>query len=383
MDEQKKPMSQEDREAWLSMAGEDFLPWLQQEVGIAMAKLGFRDFTARLSELEKTGVGWQTCLEALEHMALAINNVSSSVQGLAECQAQTELAVAAMVKHISQAQKIGEAPATALEPEEVKPAAPVLSPKLQRLYDYIVKHQGKTQSELGYILKHSKTTLSEMLSELSKMGLVTYDKAKTPNGGITLCYYPVDGRKEVPARADSTFLSKVIEACRKYPWQTAGELVDKVDWGDKAPTVRIMSATLSHAVGRGMLRSYRESGDLARFAIPEAPLPMAHTDQLYKDVHGGQRAAPPAPVAPPVAHVRRAHSLHEQLVLKVLSTVSRPTSVPEITNRINLDFGTEVLNNSVNSVCIRLEKQGLLISHPLYPGSSRRRYMMAGQATST
>lgn len=374
----QKQMSQADREAWLSMAGDDFLPWLQQEVGVAMAKLGLRDnlkdFMSRLDKLEETGISEHVALESMKRTADGLGALAHTMQSvltllrkMEERMSQHEIAT----------------PPQAPEPEKVKPTAPVLSPTLQRVYDYIVKNQGKTQSELGYILDHSKTALSGMLAELSRMGLVTHDKARTANGGMTFLYFPTEGRKGVPTRADNTFLAKVVDACGKLPWSTAGELVDKVDWGGKAPTVRVMSATLSNAVSHGMLRSYRKSGDLTRYALPDVALPMAHTDSLYKDVHGGPRAAAPAPVAPPAAPERRAHSLHEQLVIKVLTGADRFLSVPWITDKINTDFGTEVLNNSVNSVCIRLEKRGLLISEPLHTGSHRRRYALVGQATST
>lgn len=348
----QKQMSQADREAWLSMAGDDFLPWLQQEVGVAMAKLGLRDnlqdFMARLDKLEETGISEHVALESMKRTADGLGALAHTMQSvltllrkMEERMSQHEIAT----------------PPQAPEPEKVKPTAPVLSPTLQRVYDYIVKNQGKTQSELGYILDHSKTALSGMLAELSRMGLVTHDKARTANGGMTFLYFPTEGRKVVPTRADNTFLAKVVDACGKLPWSTAGELVDKVDWGGKAPTVRIMSATLSHATSHGMLRSYRKSGDLTRYALPDVALP----------------AAPE----------RRAHSLHEQLVIKVLTGADRFLSVPWITDKINTDFGTEVLNNSVNSVCIRLEKRGLLISEPLHTGSHRRRYALVGQATST
>jgi len=384
----QKQMSQADREAWLSMAGDDFLPWLQQEVGVAMAKLGLRDnlkeFKDRLDKLEVANISEHVALESMKRTADGLQILGGKVESvltllrrLEERMTQHAVAMTLLAKQIYQAPKIGEGPAPVTEPEVVPeppaaPKGPVLTPKFQRVYDYIVKHQGQTQAEIGFALEHSKTTLCEMLTVLSHHGLVTHDRAKTPNGGTTFRYYPTEGRESAP-KVDGTFLDRVITAARKHPWSTAGELVDKVDWGDRLPSVHTMSVTLSHAVSHKMLRSHRKIGDLTRYADWDAPSAL-------------EAPVAPTPVVQPVpvakAPVPRVHSLHEQLVLKVLKTVTEPVEVPWITGQIESVFGTSVLNNSVNSVCIRLEREGLLTSVPIRPGSRRKRYMLAGQATS-
>lgn len=354
----EKKMSKVDREAWLDLAGEDFLPWLQQEVGTAMARLGLRDnlqdYMARLKAVEEVGVSEEVVLSHMkgtrEALRLVLDVLTQMNTGLADL----KLAVIEL-QHpgpVSQETK----PAPAAPPAKPSPLDR-LNARERAIYQMIKDKPGSTHAELCYDLAMSKTTLSTTLSNIAS--LVTFTTVRTEHGGVARKYYVVGA--EIPETAeDPTILDMVFVSLKQKPWQTANELLESTDWKGRRMGPGSLSASLSSAVRAEKIQSQRKRGDLTRYAPlgTDASLPV--------------RAVEKKPERPAV------HNVFEQLTLNACKDGVYRT-VQQLVEKIKEQTGMLVLDNSVNSVCTRLHAAGKLLREPLQKGSKRFRYALKAE----
>jgi hypothetical protein len=376
-------MSDEDRQAWRDMAGPEFQTWLQQEMGIALARLNMRDFmeTTR-SELEKLKDGqidqkdWFDIVEGLAKVNVRTMEMLTEIRGSVQRLSDQVGGLAFNVREL-EARLNGEAIGTATlppppppEPEKVR--GPKLTPKQHKVLEYIVAHPKCSQSAMVFHLEISKTTLSEILSNLFDMDLIARDRVSTNNGGHTFIYTSVNDLVPMlppdavpPAPIGKTTIGQITDYLRENPWKSAKEIHEGVHWLGPVPPVNTVAAALSNGVKDGKFGVVHNSqGGRSCYALSGARPLHEPSEAEINYVSGSKDRAqatrdllvlnkPLAPVPPKL-------NLFEQIVVKTIRKFKEPLSPQEISDLARQHDLGDIQVNSVRSVCGRLLGRGIL-----------------------
>lgn len=349
-------MSPEDRQAWLDMAGPDFLPWLQHEVGICLAKHGVRDGMADIKKQI------EDLKAATESQSAAIGALAETAQALTALQSQMVKVLAdlsGVVLKPAESDPLfkdvhGEPRQTAEEvATEEHEALEPLQQKLVDILDYIRANGRATQVELSYKLSISKTSVCERLGKLALLGLVAVSQERTHSSGTSLVYRLAGA--QIPEAAPEVYVPKpgtraafIHEFIGSHPWLTVAEIHTRAPWVAGVPDRNVLCGTLNNEVTRGHYIKHSLPGDADRYALPGTPLPGSGVPTLVvKEA--------PEPVAP-VAMLRPL-TLHEQMTLNALKGQDY-LNVAKICERITSISGATAQNSSIGSVCLRFWKSG-------------------------
>lgn len=357
-------MTDEDRQAWRDMAGPQFQTWMQQEMGIAMARLNMRGFMETTKEeLEKLKDGqidqrtWldvmdgltkinKNTMEMLGEIRVAIQRLSEQIGGLSFNVRELGAPTTPTIEEAAQ------------EPEKIQ--TPRLTPRQHKVLDYIAQHPKCNQSAMVFHLEISKTTLSEILSELFDLGTIERERIATSNGGHTYIYtstydvipmLPPDAAP--PPVQNKTTIGQIMDFLRDQPWSTAAQVHDGIHWLGPVPPVNTVAAALSNGVKDAKLQVLHNGpGERSRYAPFGLPLPA--DDQ--KDRAQATRellVLNQTPVPPKL-------NLFEQVVVKTIKKFKEPLTPQDIADLARQHDMGDIQVNSVRSVCGRLVNRGIL-----------------------
>jgi DNA-binding Lrp family transcriptional regulator len=357
-------MSPEDRQAWLDMAGPDFLPWLQHEVEITLAWHGVGDGMAnikkQIEDLKATTESQSAAIDALVNTSKVLTGLQSQVvQLLADLSHVTlrrQEPASPSTEEPSHQYTLfedvqGESQQTVEEvaAEDHKAPEP-LHQKLVDVLDYLRENKRATQVELSYKLSISKTSVCERLGKLSLLGLVVVSPERTHSSGTALVYrlaeITTESDDKIYKPKPGTRAALIYEFVSNHPWLTASEILVGVPWVGKVPDRNVIHGTLHTEANRGHFIKFSRPGGFDCYALPGTPLPSV-TDT--------EEASEPAPNMA----LLRPLTLHEQMTLNALKGQDY-LNVAKICERITAASGATAQTNSIASVCARFFRSGRL-----------------------